>query len=213
MADPTVFHKLDQLEGYARSAAYQGVGRAFYFLYMNRPDVMIDAMGRLGDHAVDAAAGAGLAAVFVNPDRLERAQETGAHLPDSWQPHFHLGMCFGLKARSINDVDEFDRCVGGIERSMRDAVRASIRECDRVELLVRDSISTGSLSDIRPPLNHGMVATLFDRDASPYARWRKQVTQWMVDHVVFPMRRLAPLSDSRQNTFRSENAPLSRSIR
>ncbi len=101
--------RLDRLDGYAINAAYQGVGRAFFFLYMDQPDLWTEHVAKLGAYSKDAAAGAGLAAVFVHPDQLERARAFAMRLPAAWRPHYHLGMCFGLKARSINDLDRFER--------------------------------------------------------------------------------------------------------
>ncbi len=39
--------RLNELEGYARSAAYQGVGRAFYFLFMDDHDALIEHAAKL----------------------------------------------------------------------------------------------------------------------------------------------------------------------
>lgn len=166
---PDALRRLDGLSGYARSAAYQGVGRALWFLYLDRPDLLIEKMRGLGDHAIDAAAGAGLASVFVFPDRIEVAQRLGRQLPVEWRDHFHLGMCFALKARSINDQDQFERWLAGAPQPVRDAAYASIRECDRIELLVRSE-----------PGGDG------------YRQWRARVTDWMSDHIVFPMAGLRP---------------------
>ena len=73
-------------------------------------------------------------------------------------------MCFAVKARSINDLAEFQRQVSTLEPSIQDAVWASIRECDRVELQVRS-----------------------DQQHDPYRRWRGAVTAWMEEHVEFPV--------------------------
>lgn len=155
---------LDELAGYARNAAYQGVGRALYFRYMSEPELMMEEIRRLDDAATDAAAGVGLAAVFVNPDRLHVAQELGRFVPAEWQPHYHLGMCFGLKARSINDVDEFERNMGLASRVVSEAVGVSVRECDRVELLARD-----------------------EKRPDGYQQWRRRVTEWLSANVEYPM--------------------------
>lgn len=168
--DETVLRKLDLLEGYARNAAYQGVGRALWFRFMDRPDLFIEHVNRFGVHAADAAAGAGLAAVFVNPDRQEVAREWAAKMPAEWHPHVHLGMCFGLKARSINNVEQFERDTAGLDPSVKDAIFASIRECDRIELLVRAELG---------------------RDK--YRDWRTRVTQWMIDHVEYPLAGVKPV--------------------
>jgi hypothetical protein len=162
--DPAAFRVLDALPGYARNAAYQGVGRAFWFLYMHRPDVLVERMRGLGVHAVDAAAGVGLASVFVFPDRLAVAQRLGQAMPAEWRDHFHLGMCFALKARSINDQDQFERWMSAAPASVREAAYASIRECDRIELLVRSE-----------PGSDG------------YRQWRSRVTEWMAGRIDFPM--------------------------
>ncbi len=155
---------LDVLPGYARNAAYQGVGRAFWFLFMDEPQTFIAHAAKLGEYAADVAAGAGLASVFVNPDRLEVARRFARAMPADWQPHFHLGMCFALKARSINDVEQFERDMEGLDRSVQDAVWASVRECDRVELLVRA-----------------------ERRADGYAEWRTRVTEWMTRNIEYPL--------------------------
>ena len=163
-ARPDALRKLDEFDGYARNAAYQGVGRAFWFLYMGRPDLLVEHVGRLGDYAPDAAAGVGLAAVFVNPDRLQVARDLAMRLPEEWRAHFHLGMCFALKARSINDLDQFERDLSNQSRSVQDATYASIRECDRVELLVRS-----------------------EGGPNGYRNWRARVAVWMTEHIGYPL--------------------------
>ncbi|MEK6799616.1 MAG: DUF1702 family protein [Planctomycetota bacterium] len=162
--DPSRLGRLDLFAGYACNAAYQGVGRAFYFLFMDEPDRIVEHLRRLGDHAADAAAGVGLAAFFVNPDRLHKARLVAERIPADLRPHFHLGMCFGAKARAINDVEEFERNIGLIPKFEADAVHAAVRECDRVELLVRS-----------------------EKRDDGYAEWRARVTAWMVDHIEYPL--------------------------
>jgi len=166
--DASLLRRLDLLSGYARNAAYQGVGRAFYFLFMDRPDVLIERIRALGRHAADVASGLGLAAVFINPDRLDRARELARMLPAEWQAQFHLGMCFGLKARAINDLDQFDRDIATQSPAVQAAIRASIRECDRIELLVRA-----------------------DGESDPYRRWRERVADWMCANIEYPIADLA----------------------
>ena len=165
--NPDVLEKLGALEGYAKNSAYQGVGRAFYFLFMDDTETLIRHTRQTGENAVDVAAGLGLAATFINPDRLGRAQALGCALPKAWQPHFHLGMCFALKARSINDRDFLERCVAELEPDTREAVWASIRECDRIELLIRSELSE----------LHG----------NGYQQWRSRMTEWLGEHIEFPM--------------------------
>ncbi len=179
--DPTALQRLNLLEGYARNAAYQGVGRALYFLYMGEADTLIEHIRRLDRYAVDAAGGLGLAAVFVNPDRLGLARELGVRLPAEWHEHFHLGMCFGLKARSINDVEQFERYLERVEPDVREAACASIRECDRVELLTRS-----------------------EEGEDGYRRWRERVTKWMAEHIEYPM---AGLKTSARDTVMSASVP------
>ena len=162
--DASSLRKLDTLGGYARNVAYQGVGRAFFFRYMSRPDLLIEHVERLGDYAEDAAAGAGLAAVFIYPDRLEVARELAKKVPPDWQSHFHLGMCFGLKARSINNVDQFERDIAGLAGPVQDAIRTSVRECDRIELLVRA-----------------------EADDNGYQTWRSRVAEWMTENIEYPL--------------------------
>lgn len=170
--DSQALSRLDSFGGYARNAAYQGVGRAFWFRFHDDPERFVAEASRFGELAVDVAAGAGLASVFVNPDRLEFAQRWASKMPSAWQPHFHLGMCFALKARSINDLDAFEADVERLPKATKDAVWASIRECDRVELLVR--------SEKRP---------------DGYREWRSRVTQWMGDHIEYPIRAVRSTAD------------------
>lgn len=157
---------LDSLQGYARNAAYQGVGRALYFLHMDQPKSLVSRIRSLGDYANDAAAGVGLAMAFVNPDRLDRVFAAARALPAEWHRHVHLGLCFGLKARSINDLSEFEKNLSALSSDVRHAVWSSIRECDRVELLVR--AESGS-----------------DR----YRMWRERVTAWMEANIDYPLQR------------------------
>jgi hypothetical protein len=162
--DPAALRRLDLLDGYARNVAYQGVGRALFFYYMRDPDVLIEHIDRLGGHAPDAAGGAGLAAVFIFHDRLDVALEAAGRLPGDWQSDVHLGMCFGLKARSINDPAGFERDLGSLSSAGAAAARAALRECDRVEAEVRA-----------------------DRTADGYRRWREAVRQWMADNIDYPL--------------------------
>ncbi len=162
--EASVFGRLDALDGYARNAAYQGAGRAFYFLYMDEPEQLIAQILKQRKNAADVAGGVGLASVFIYPDRLEVARELAERMPESLRDSFHLGMCFGLKARSINDREQFERDLASQERCVQEAAFASVRECDRIELLVR---SQGR------------------EDA--YRQWRELVTEWMAGHIQYPL--------------------------
>ncbi|MFH0982487.1 MAG: DUF1702 family protein [Planctomycetota bacterium] len=172
LKNPGIVRRFEVLEGYARNVAYQGLGRAFWFLFMGDHDVLLERMGALGGYARDAAGGLGLAAVFVNPDQLEVALELGKELPAEWHEDFHVGMCFGLKARSINDVEQFERDMGRLDPQVREAVFASVRECDRIELQVRA-----------------------ERGPDAYRNWRRRVAQWMAGHIVFPLAGLKSASE------------------
>jgi len=165
---PADLSRLESLDDYARHAAYQGVGRAVFFLFMDDHERLVGYVRQLGRHEADAAAGIGLAMVFVQPDQLDAARDLALRLPRSWHEHVHLGMCFGLKARSINDADYFEQCIAPSSEDVREAVWSSIRECDRVELQVR--------------AEHRLDA---------YPVWRERVTRWMSEHVVFPLSGLA----------------------
>jgi len=167
--------RLDALTGYARNAAYQGVGRAFFFLFMDRPAELVARIRSLGAFANDAAAGVGLAMAFVNPDRLDAAFAMAEALPSEWHRDVHLGLCFGLKARSINDLSAFEQNIAGLSAEVRNAIWSSIRECDRIELLVR--AESGN-----------------DR----YRRWRERVTDWMEANIRYPLQSVeAPSSATR----------------
>ena len=180
LRNPDVVWKFEAFAGYARSAAYQGVGRSFWFLFMGDHHTLIERIASLNDYAGDVVAGVGLAAVFVHPDRLEVALELGEELPDRWHDQYHLGMCFGLKARSITDPEQFERDLSRLGPEVREAVSASIRECDRIEQQVRT-----------------------EGGAEGYRRWRGRVADWMASHVVFP---LAGLKSSSPEPSRHEPA-------
>ena len=170
--EPAALAPLNRLQGYARRTAYQGVGRAFFFLYMEHPDLLVEHIRRLGPYAKDVAGGVGLASVFVDPDRLELATNLAAALPPEWHPHVHLGMCFGLKARSINDPDQFDRDLSRLEPSLRQAIEASIEACDRMEAQVRS-----------------------EGGEDGYQRWRELVTEWMLEHIDYPLAGVKPKAE------------------
>lgn len=174
-SQPGALSRLDTLPGYARNAALQGVGRALFFRFMGEPPHLIAALRQLGDDAADAAGGVGLAAVFVNPDRLETARTLARSMPMAWRSHFHLGMCFALKARSVNDVDAFQQCLGRTSDAVCAASYAAIRECDRVELLVRDEFY--GASHLRRPVE-------VDQG---YRAWRERVAAWMDRNIEFPL--------------------------
>lgn len=175
---PQALRRLDLFDGYARNAAYQGVGRAFYFLFHSNPEKLTANMESLGDMARDAASGMGLAAAFVNPDRLDRAQGLALRLPRELWPDFHLGLCFGMKARSINDLDQFENELDRLDPDVQAAVRACIRTCDRVELLVRDRIK-------------------HEPRFEAYQAWRTEVTSWMAKHITYPLQGLTASSSAR----------------
>lgn len=183
--DPKAFHRFERIEGYAGNAAYQGVGRAFYFRFMADTDRLVDEMAQLGEYAADAASGVGLASVFVNPDRIELARTLAAAMPEHLRNDFHLGMCFGLKARSINDTEQFEGDVSKLDQDVQDAIFASVRECDRVELRVRA-----------------------EGGADGYRQWRGLVTDWMASHIMYPMaglvtsNRASPLTQLSASTQR-----------
>lgn len=161
---PDSIRALDRFDGYAVHAAYQGVGRAFYFLFMNDADLLVEHIDGLGRFAHNAAAGAGLAAAFVHTDRLEVARTLARKLPESWQPHFQLGMCFGLKARAIADPEQFAKNSELWDGPEREAVHRSIEACDEIEARVR----AGGGDD-------------------GYRRWREQVTLWMTERIQYPL--------------------------
>ncbi len=164
LSDSNSLKRLDRFDGNARRAAYQGLGRAFYFLFMDRRDLMIQRVRSLNEHAADAAAGLGLASVFVNPDRIEVARELGASLPDEWRESFHLGMCFAVKARMIASLAEFETDIAGLDQPVQEAILASIRECDRVELQIRSQ-----------------------QTEDGYCQWRANVSQWLAENIEYPM--------------------------
>lgn len=153
---------LEKLEGYAKNAAYQGVGRALWFRFAPRSESLIEHILSLRQYAADAAAGVGLAAAFVNPDRLNVPCELALRMPRSLREVFHLGMCFGLKARHRCDPAQFARDLANTAQSMRDAVMAAMDACDRIEGQVR-ACGLG------------------------YREWRMRVSDWMRDNIPYPI--------------------------
>ncbi|MCK4660056.1 MAG: DUF1702 family protein [Phycisphaerae bacterium] len=182
LKDPDIVWRFDKLEGYARNVAYQGLGRSFWFLFMGDHGLLIERISMLGDYAPDVAAGLGLASVFVFPDRLEVSRGLGMELPETWHDDFHLGMCFGLKARSICHPEQFERDLGRLESGVRAAVCASVQECDRIEEQLRA-----------------------EQCEDGYQRWRGLVSRWMANHIEFP---LAGLKSSVSQPLSKESAAL-----
>jgi hypothetical protein len=165
---------LDELSGYARAAAYQGVGRALWFWYMDDLPGLAGAIRQGGDCAEHAAAGVGLAAVFTFPDRLPEVLDLMGELPAEWHRHVALGLCFGLKARATTDRGDFTAQVARLPGPRRQAIAESIEACDRIEADVRsDGLPDG------------------------YRRWREAVTQGLEQNVVFPMQATRPGAPSR----------------
>ncbi len=160
--DSATLASLDKFDGYAKNAAYHGVGRALWFRCMPQVDLLIERLTALGDFAGDAAAGVGLASVFVNPDRLGEARGLALQLPPNWHDQFHLGMCFGLKARSISDPKQFEIDLSRIDSAQREAIWASIHACDRIEAQVR-------------------------QEKLSYREWRAGVRDWMRSHIHYPL--------------------------
>jgi hypothetical protein len=165
---------LDRLEGYARCAAYQGVGRALWFFHMDDTPGLVARLRGLGDMGEHAAAGLGLAAVFTFPDELQASFASLAALPAEFRPGLSLGMCFGLKARATTDRGRFTLQVQSLPAPRAEAISASIDACDFFEEQVRRD---GALDG--------------------YRRWREAVTAWLESNVVFPMAAFEPSSSTR----------------
>ena len=161
--DPQGLAPLDQLTGYARHAAYQGVGRALVFYHLADVDALIARAASVGPHAPDVAGGLGLAAVFLFPDRLAFAQELGRQVPSDWQRSFQVGACFGLKARAAADPVLFADHLAAAPPSVADAVRSAVAACDDLETQVRQA----GLPD-------------------GYRRWREALADWMTEHLEYP---------------------------
>ncbi len=161
---------LMRLEGYARHAAFQGLGRSLYFHYMDAdPEVLVDRLRELNEYGADAASGVGLASVFINDEQLDVAIDLAARMDAAWQPAVQQGMCFGLKARCINDVERFENWMQNQPACRQEAVYTAIRECDRIELQVRD-----------------------EGREDAYRQWRERLAFWMEAHVDYPLGPMKP---------------------
>jgi len=162
--DSGCLRRLEGFTGYARSVAFQGVGRSFWFRFLNDPASLIEHVGRLADHELDAAAGVGLAAAFVHTDDLERVfRFAGQAAPVHWRPHLALGMTFALKARDLAGPDALEEWLGGVGEPRRRAIRAAVEQCDRIERQVR-----------------------YEKKADGYRAWRQRLTDWLATQIVFP---------------------------
>ncbi len=151
------------LPGYARNVAYQGLGRSLWFRFMGEPESLVREIRAVGQHDRDIAAGTGLAIVFTQIDRLERAAEALALMPDAWRGDVLLGMTFAFKARSINDPIYFESLLNGMDDRRAAAVLAAIYECDRIEHEIRH-----------------------DGAIDGYQRWRETLTGWLRQNVEYP---------------------------
>lgn len=149
---------------YARNAAFQGVGRALYFLLLDDPEGMIAALRRAGEHFNDVVAGLGLAAVFVHLDRFHEVIDLATRIPPAGRSSFQLGMCFGLKARALTDPALFRDVLSGWDPQARRAATAAVEACDQCEAGVR---------------SRGMD--------DGYRVWRSELQSWLETHLEYPM--------------------------
>lgn len=155
--------KFEQLDGYARHVAYQGLGRSLWFRFMDDVDALIGAIRSFGLYAPDTAAGLGLAAVFATADRPHRGLAVVERLPRAWHADALLGMCFGYKARARCDEAYFAEMLTALDVSRVRAIRAAIAQCDVIEARVR-----------------------CDGGVDGYRRWRGELRDWLVANVSYP---------------------------
>lgn len=198
-------HALERLlefPGYARNAAFQGVGRAFCFLYLEDHRKLVEHIQRYPRHSADVAAGIGLASVFIFPDQPELARTIGRSMPAECRPHFHLGMCFGWKARARSNAPAFDRWLSILCPASAESIRQAIAECDRVEQQVRRSLVPADRAPKTDRFQRTGKPCGFDDDVQNicgYRTWRQRVTVWLEKNVEFPfLGLLAPAAGARR---------------
>lgn len=161
--NPECVTRFNRLPGYAANVAYQGLGRSLWFRFMDTPDQLVSTLRSFGDYAADAASGVGLASVFAAIDRPERGLAVIQKLPAEWHRNVQLGMCFGYKARAINDPEYFAEILARLDSRKREAIETAIRECDAVEAHIRA-----------------------DGGADGYRRWREQLAASLEMCIQYP---------------------------
>jgi hypothetical protein len=95
-----------------RRAAFHGLGRALYFLFMNNRRGLFEAVSDLApDHDADVMEGVGHSAAFVHCDAPRKAINFARAVPYEWRAHVHLGMTLALSERREFDPDYFTVCM------------------------------------------------------------------------------------------------------
>jgi hypothetical protein len=179
------------LPGYAAHVAHQGLGRSLWFRFMGDAVGLVKAIKATGDFAPDVASGVGLAVAFTTIDRSERGRDALESLPVAWRDDVLLGMCFALKARSLNDPAYFDACLEGMGAERAESIRRGLLECDARERTVR--------SEIAATVDRRELG-LATAEVDGYRRWRESLKTWLGEHIVYPFDGMRDGSTALQDT-------------
>jgi len=115
-----------------RPWAFQGFGRAMFFVYMDDPEGFERLAARLGPaRRLDLEFGRSLARGFTGLDRPEALVAYVGSAPDATLgAQRRLGVTWALTARRMNDRDYFDRCLARAGAEVRDTLGALPDLCD-----------------------------------------------------------------------------------
>jgi len=148
---------LHAIPGYYRRAAFQGVGRAFYFAYLSDRRGLIETISDFApQHDGDLIEGAAFASAYYQPDRPRRALNFVRAMPFEWRANAHLGITLGFRARATADADYFEACIIDLPRMHAAAIHHAVALAGEMEEQIRREHRTAS-----------------------YGLWREKLTQRM----------------------------------
>ena len=155
---------LFRLDGYARHAAFQGLGRSLWFVFMDDVERLIATIESWDEaYRGDGFGGLGLAVAFTHADDLGFAFDFVAHVPEAYHGEYWLGVTFACAARRMNDADYFAGAAQRLDASRQEAVWQALQVCD-------DCFAQASSRQV---------------GSDGYANWRKWVVERLSREGVF----------------------------
>jgi hypothetical protein len=115
-----------------RRFAYQGLGRAMFFVFMDDEPGFHAFREALPEHSVDLEFGRSLARGFAGVDRADSLLAYTEGASDERHRTARLvGVAWALAARKMNDRDYFARCVARADATERSVLARLPEVCDR----------------------------------------------------------------------------------
>jgi hypothetical protein len=110
---------LRAFSGFARTSAFNGLGRSLWFFHMDRPEAAFERAKDFGEDWAAVVGGLGLAAAFTRPDDLSVAYRVAARVSPSERRHFRKGVRIALYCRHSNDAAYLRQCLEGLPADWR----------------------------------------------------------------------------------------------